>query len=614
MTYQVLARKWRPQSFAELVGQDHVVTALRNALREGRIAQAYLFSGIRGVGKTTAARVLAKALNCERGPAEDPCNECDTCLGITSGGDLDVLEIDAATYSKVEQVRELTESLRYGPANNRYKVVVLDEIHRLSRQAFDALLKIVEEPPAHLTFVFATTEIDAVPATVLSRCQEFHFRRVSTSELAAHLKKMCEAESIEASDTALRLIARAGEGSVRDSVSLLDQLATFGSGSISDDDAVSLLGGLDTSLFERVLDAILAGEAATISAVVHEIEEFGWDPRSAFSQFLSFVRDALHLASGSDPAQLDLPQETAAKLHETARQAGYENLLRLLNHLLESENLVRRSEAAALALEICWLRAAELPKLIAVESLLAGGTSSSPAASGGAPSSGASGASGPSSGGRSATPRHQSRQAEDLAPPHASSTSPLSNKAADGSQPADAPASDLLQRLNQALRQRRPALAAYLNSVQDMELTDQVLEVAVPPADDLTRSALERSRDVLDEVLKEIIGPEAKWRITDAPDALDLPDDRGSSPPPSSPSPEPSPRPRRERPAQSRKKPSQGEPPGPAESASDDQHAARPALSPEQAQEAARDPAVQAVLDVFGGKVESVEPRVVEEQ
>ena len=177
MTYQVLARKWRPQDFSNLVGQEHVVTALRNALTENRIAQAYLFSGIRGVGKTTAARVLAKALNCERRTGGDPCNGCDACRETGSGNNMDVIEVDAATYSKVEQVRELTETLRYGPAG-KYKVVVLDEVHRLSKQAFDALLKIVEEPPAHLVFIFATTEIDAVPATILSRCQEFQFRRV----------------------------------------------------------------------------------------------------------------------------------------------------------------------------------------------------------------------------------------------------------------------------------------------------------------------------------------------------------------------------------------------------------------------------------------------------
>ena len=202
MAYQVLARKWRPQDFASLIGQQAVVTALSNALREGRIAQAYLFSGIRGVGKTTAARVFAKALNCERGTEDGPrpCNVCPTCEQITAGADMDVLEIDAATYSKVEQVRELAESLKYGPANDRYKIVVLDEVHRLSRQAFDALLKIVEEPPPRLVFIFATTEIEAVPAMILSRCQEFHFRRVSIVETVAHLRHICSEEKIAASD------------------------------------------------------------------------------------------------------------------------------------------------------------------------------------------------------------------------------------------------------------------------------------------------------------------------------------------------------------------------------------------------------------------------------
>ncbi|TNF73957.1 MAG: DNA polymerase III subunit gamma/tau, partial [Acidobacteria bacterium] len=213
MAYQVLARKWRPQDFSSVVGQEPIVTALRNALSEGRVAQAYLFSGIRGVGKTSVARVLAKALNCETGLAADPCNECVVCREITAGADMDVIEVDAATYSKVEQVRELTESLKYGPARDRYKVVIIDEIHRLSRQAFDALLKIVEEPPEHLLFVFATTEVEAVPATILSRCQEFHFRRVATPAVAAHLAALAEAEKIEVSETALRLLARAGEGS-----------------------------------------------------------------------------------------------------------------------------------------------------------------------------------------------------------------------------------------------------------------------------------------------------------------------------------------------------------------------------------------------------------------
>src|ERR1700674_2138863 len=378
MAYQVLARKWRPQNFSSLVGQAPIVTALRNALAEGRIAHAYLFSGIRGVGKTTAPRVLAKALNCERGPAPDPCNQCSPCIEIARGSDLDVIEVDAATYSKVEQVRELTESLRYGPARDRYKVVVLDEVHRLSRQAFDALLKIVEEPPPYLVFIFATTEIEAVPATILSRCQEFQFRRVPAPAVAALLREICDAESIQASDSALRLVARAGEGSVRDAVALLDQLATFGSGAVSDEAAVRLLGGLDIALFRRLLEAILQGDAVSVSREVRHIEDEGWDPRHVFGQFLAYCRDALHLALGADPAQVDLVLEEAQALAALARGGGYENLLRLVNQLLASEPVVRRTEMGALAIEIAWLRAAELPKLIRIEQLLAGGSLAAP--------------------------------------------------------------------------------------------------------------------------------------------------------------------------------------------------------------------------------------------
>jgi DNA polymerase-3 subunit gamma/tau len=373
MTYQVLARKWRPKDFSEVVGQKSIVTALSNALAEGRIAQAYLFSGIRGVGKTSVARIFAKCLNCERGPTAKPCEECPSCTEIASGSSpLDVIEVDAATYSKVEQVRELTESLKYGPARDAYKVVIIDEIHRLSRQAFDALLKIVEEPPRHLVFIFATTEIESVPATILSRCQEFRFHRVASDELVAHLERVARAETIEVGPTALRLIARASDGSVRDAVALLDQLATFGSGRIEDDEAAGILGGVDSKLFLSLLESILEGRSADVSSTVHEIEEQGWDPRYVFNEFLQYCRSALHLSLGAQAGQVDLPREESTALASLATASGYENLLRLLHLLLASEETVRRSENGLLAVEIAWLRGAELPKLLEIETVLAG--------------------------------------------------------------------------------------------------------------------------------------------------------------------------------------------------------------------------------------------------
>ncbi len=558
MTYQVLARKWRPQSFSSLVGQEAIVTALRNALTEGRIAQAYLFSGIRGVGKTTAARVLAKALNCERGPAADPCNECSACIDITRGSDLDVIEVDAATYSKVEQVRELTESLKYGPSRHRYKVVVLDEIHRLSRQAFDALLKIVEEPPPHLLFIFATTEIDAVPATILSRCQEFHFRRVPSQVLAAHLRSISQSENITASDTALRLIARAGEGSVRDSVALLDQLATFGSGTIADEDAIRLLGGLDTALFHTLLEAILRGDGGAVVTAVRRIEDEGWDPRHVYGQFLSFCRDALHLGLGGNPEQADLPAEEAQALSTLARAAGYENLLRLLHQLLASEQVVRRSDTGALALEIAWLRAAELPKLSRVEELLAG-----------LPATAATAATAPNP--MNAPPQRVERAPAPAAPRSAAEPPPVQRPAPapPPARPAapvapPPPAGDPVQAFLEAVSLRKAPFAALLSEA-DISLSERELLIAVPAEDSLLESRLQQAvyRQVVEEAIAAVCGPGITWRTVRA-----------------------APKPKPEAAAAS------GGAGGAAGAA---------------AERVAENPQVQAVLDIFGGKVETVE-------
>jgi DNA polymerase III subunit gamma/tau len=518
MAYQVLARKWRPQDFSSLVGQEPIVAALRNAVREGRVAQAYLFSGIRGVGKTTAARVLAKSLNCHRGPDADPCNECVSCLEITRGGSLDVIEVDAATYSKVEQVRELTESLKYGPARDRYKIVVLDEVHRLSRQAFDALLKIVEEPPPHLLFIFATTEIEAVPATILSRCQEFHFRRVSSLEVAALLSDICRSEGIVATDTALRFLARAGEGSVRDAVALLDQLATFGSGTITDEDAVRLLGGLDTALFHQLLGAILAGDPPGISALVRRVEEEGWDPRRVYEHFLAFCRDALHLAMGGDPGQIDLPSEEAIALAGIARKAGYENLLRLLNQLLTSESTVRRSEVGALAVEITWLRAAELPKLTRIEEILAVGTA--------LPTAAQPAAAGQSRPALPTPPKAAETRAEPRPAPEERGPEPAAPTSAPKAQATAPPPRPQALRpgdpkghaiLLEEINKRRPSLAALLEDA-DIEQQENRLTIASPPGDTWLGGRLQQpsNRQVLDEVVPLILGPGVSWQVVEA--------------------------------------------------------------------------------------------------
>ncbi len=569
MTYQVLARKWRPQDFSSIVGQDPIITALRNGLKDNRIAQAYLFSGIRGVGKTTAARVLAKALNCERvsegeRPSGDPCNECPTCGDITAGTDLDVLEVDAATYSKVEQVRELTESLRYGPARDRFKVVVLDEVHRLSRQAFDALLKIVEEPPAHLVFIFATTESDAVPATILSRCQEFQFRRVPSPVLAKHLRRLGDAEEITVSDAALRMIARAGEGSVRDSVALLDQLATFGNSEISDHDASNLLGGLDAAIFLRVLSAILDGNAPIVTETVREIESNGWDPHNVFGQFLVYARDALHLAIGGKPESIDLPLEEAESLADLVRSHSYENLLRLSDHMLMSELTVRRSEFALLALELAWLRAAELPKLTRIEDLLSGNASApseETVKKAATKSPAAKKANVKGSQEHVTTPAGTPSKRSPEPPPVRQPTSAASLESPPDPVVAPAEAGNLIDSFRESLNRRSQPLTALIESAK-LEFKAGQLLIYAPAGDTLISSALGRKKNstLFDELTQMTWGKDSTWAVKEVP-------------------------------AQS--KPDQGS----GESIR------------EKTEGAAKDPVVRTVLDVFGGNIQSVQQR-----
>src|SRR3954462_10445106 len=256
MSYQALARKYRPQSFHDIVGQETTVRTLQNAIRDQRIHHAYLFSGVRGVGKTTSARILAKALNCIHGPAAEPCNECSICREITEGIDLDVREIDAATYTGVDNVPELHHAPQYEPARDRYRIFIIDEAHMLSIQSWNALLKLIEEPPEHVIFMFATTEMNKVPQTIISRVQKLIMRKITLDELIGRLQQICEAEGIKADRDALEIVARRGEGSVRDALSLLDQIIAFAGRSISAADVATVLSLSDSTVFARIVTLI----------------------------------------------------------------------------------------------------------------------------------------------------------------------------------------------------------------------------------------------------------------------------------------------------------------------------------------------------------------------
>ncbi|MGI9259404.1 MAG: DNA polymerase III subunit gamma/tau, partial [Gammaproteobacteria bacterium] len=277
MSYTVLARKWRPRRFEELVGQGHVVQALVNSLSAERVHHAYLFSGTRGVGKTTVARILAKALNCENGIVSEPCGECATCLSIDEGRFVDLLEVDAASRTKVDDTRELLENVQYAPTHGRFKVYLIDEVHMLSKHSFNALLKTLEEPPPHVKFLLATTDPQRLPVTVLSRCLQFNLKKLTHRQIDAQLIKICEAEGVDAEPEGLSEIARAADGSMRDGLSLLDQAIAFSGGEVTKQAVDAMLGTIDRDHVLRILAALSTADGSALMSEVAELDEFAPD-------------------------------------------------------------------------------------------------------------------------------------------------------------------------------------------------------------------------------------------------------------------------------------------------------------------------------------------------
>jgi DNA polymerase-3 subunit gamma/tau len=327
MAYQVLSLKWRPRTFEEVVGQDHVTRTLQNALRQDRVPHAFLFTGARGVGKTTTARILAKALICENGPTPEPCGKCRPCEEVRDGRALDVLEIDGASNTGVEHVRELRENAGYAPAAAPFKIYIIDEVHMLSTAAFNALLKILEEPPAHVKFIFATTEIKKVPITIQSRCQRFDFRLLSREEILGQLKKITAAEKVEISETALSAIAAAAEGSLRDSQTLLDQVLAFSGTSVEEKDVYEALGLAEEKTVLEFLGHLLDRDGAGCIRIVDRLAGAGYDPKSFAREILTGLR---HLAVLKVSSELDdLVTATREGLEELRRLSEPASLGRL---------------------------------------------------------------------------------------------------------------------------------------------------------------------------------------------------------------------------------------------------------------------------------------------
>jgi DNA polymerase III subunit gamma/tau len=357
MSYQVLARKYRPQTFAEVVGQEHITQTLKNALASERVHHAYLFTGVRGVGKTTVARILAKALNCQHPKDFEPCGACPPCQEIAAGRSMDVQEIDGASNTGVDDVREIRDRVRFMPSSGRYKIYIIDEVHMLSTAAFNALLKTLEEPPAHVIFIFATTESHKIPATILSRCQRYDFRRIPAQLIAKVLERIAAEEEVSASEDALHLIAREATGSLRDAQSLFDQTIAFAGKEITADAIQSMLGCLDRTILFDCIAAGLAEDPARALAVLADVFRTGSDLVRFAGDILELLRHLLVIAEcGAEPASLDLPAEEIARLRELAGKAQAPQLHQMFSLWYGVAEAVARSAFPKMLLEVGLIR------------------------------------------------------------------------------------------------------------------------------------------------------------------------------------------------------------------------------------------------------------------
>lgn len=367
MSYIVLARKWRPQTFTEVVGQAHITRTLMNVIQKKRIAHAYLLVGPRGVGKTSLARILAKALNCEKGPTVEPCQKCPSCRDITEGRSLDVLEIDGASNRGIDEIRELRENIKFSPAQGQFRIYIIDEVHMLTTEAFNALLKTLEEPPLHVKFIFATTAPNRLPPTILSRCQRFNFRLISVKELVGQLTKIAKEEKIKASGEALFQIARHADGSMRDAESILDQLVSFGDKEIKEEDVLSLLGRTAKDIFFKFMEELLNKRLPAALGYFNQIMDQGQAPSELLTDILEHLRTLLFLKMGKEgEALLDMVNEDLAVLKKQALAIEEKEIISLINILSSTQQEMRWASSPRLLMEIALAKAVHRGSLAAL--------------------------------------------------------------------------------------------------------------------------------------------------------------------------------------------------------------------------------------------------------
>jgi DNA polymerase-3 subunit gamma/tau len=488
MSYLVLARKYRSQTLDDLIGQETIVKTLKNSLSSGKIVHAYLFSGPRGVGKTSTARVLAKALNCTERVNAEPCGRCRNCSAITGGSSIDVLEIDGASNTSVDNVRELRETVKYAPSSGKYKVYIIDEVHMLSTPAFNALLKTLEEPPSHVIFVFATTEPKKVPVTILSRCQHHAFRKIPKALIKERISKIAAAENIAIQDTAVEMIARAADGSMRDALTVLDQASSF-SEEISERDLQTLLGLPEADIITGFSDSILTGDISSTLSTIKELTERGYDFRPLMKELLDHFRNIAVIKVTEHPEEfLEFTGEEIKNLQQQASKTSIEELTLLLTELLKLEAEVRNAANPRYTLELGLLRTSFIKGMASIDGLL-----------------------------------KQLEGEEDHTLPHPTETIPRSHfegEAGEGSGKTRTPQTkntlwpDIMKRI----KEKDNLLAYKLAEAKIVSVTDSAFTIGLNGGMSVLSGSIKKNAPLIEEAIQDITGGNLKLKIVSLPE------------------------------------------------------------------------------------------------
>jgi DNA polymerase-3 subunit gamma/tau len=518
MSYLVFARKYRPQTFDEVVQQSHVTRTLANAIAADRVAHAILFSGPRGTGKTTVARILAKAMNCAQGPAAEPCNKCQSCLEITGGNAADVFEIDGASNNSVDQVRELRENLKYMPVHSRYKIYIIDEVHMLSLAAFNALLKTLEEPPEHILFMFATTEVHKIPITILSRCQRHDLRRIDSQAIAEHMRRICEAEKVQIDAPSLALIAQEAGGSMRDSLSLLDHVLACAEGPVTPDLIGELLGLVDHQHLFDISMAVLGGDLHKVLGAIDAVWKQGYELKRFYSDLVAhFHRLALVKVGPREGGALDLPDREIQQLRTQTESVPPTFLLQCLDALFQAEPAIRLSSQPKLALEMVFLKLFQTTPALPIQTLIEsldrlqkniGEQAPEPAGAPGPPGLPQVGAGEPA---RDPVVIKDDKSLQDGSSTHTADAADFHDK----DRPADAPVADaesLWEKVMDRVLQQKPPLAGFLAKCRLRSASREQVTIEVN-GNEFSFNNIAKHRDTLEAICGEELGGRVKLEL-----------------------------------------------------------------------------------------------------